>query len=70
MKNIRGKNPKALMAMGIAFIAVGIALFSAVNPGAGIGLLALGIIFLVMAMKHKNDQDKSRTNDTSSEENL
>ena len=69
MINDKKKNPKALMALGITFLGSGVALSTAVNPGVGMGLITLGIVFLAMGMKQKKDQNKNNLDNISSGEN-
>ena len=54
---MKNKNPKALIGAGVAFIGAGVALNAAVNPGVGMGLMGIGIVFLIIGIKQKREQD-------------
>lgn len=44
-------NYKALIGAGIAFIGAGIAFMATVNPAIGGGLIAVGILFIVIGVR-------------------
>ena len=52
---MKNKNPKALIGAGVAFIGAGVALNAAVNPGVGMGLMGIGIVFLIIGIKQKRE---------------
>jgi len=50
-------NYKAFIPTGITFIGAGIAFMAAVNPGIGAGLIAVGVIFVVIgAIKTRSER--------------
>jgi len=58
MQDLNSKpNPKALIAAGICFMGSGVALSAALHlrggSGAGIGLIGIGVVFLVIGITRK-----------------
>ena len=49
-------NFEAFLPVGIIFIGTGIALMAAVNPGVGIGIMVVGILFLVAGIKKRKEK--------------
>jgi len=46
-------NYKAFIPVGISFIGAGTVFMTAVNPGVGVGLMGVGIVFLIIGIKKR-----------------
>lgn len=53
---IRKKNPdyRALFIIGITFLGAGVAISTASGWPAGVGLIGVGVVFEVIALKHRD----------------
>lgn len=52
MKNQDSKpNYKAFIPIGITFMGAGVTFLATINPGVGAGLIAVGIVFLVVGVR-------------------
>jgi len=59
MSERKGPNNIALFAVGIVFLGVGVGFTSATDTiGAGVGLLGMGVVFMVIGVKCRNKQPK------------
>ena len=48
-------NYKALIAAGITFIGAGITFMIVVNPMIGVGLISVGVIFVIVGARKRKD---------------
>jgi len=59
------RNPRAFIAIGVCFMGAGVALNIALHAhgagGAGIGLIGVGVMFLVIGAAQRRKLDSSRT---------
>ena len=51
-------NYKAFIPVGITFMGAGVALMAAVNPGVGAGLIGVGLVFLIIGIKKKKEEER------------
>ena len=49
-------NYKAFIPIGITFMGAGVALSAAVNPGIGVGLIGVGIVFIIIGIKKSREE--------------
>ena len=60
-------NPMALIAVGICFIGSGVAISAALHlrggSGAGIGLIGMGVVFLVIGITRKRKLESEKSNE-------
>jgi uncharacterized membrane protein len=60
MKNNDQKiNHKAFVPIGITFIGSGVTFMIAVNPMIGVGLISVGLAFMIRGAKRNQDNNKS-----------
>lgn len=60
MKNKNQKvNYKALIAVGITFIGSGITFMIAINPMIGVGLISVGVVFVIVGARKQKDEKMS-----------
>jgi hypothetical protein len=50
-------NYKAFIPIGITFMGAGVALMAAINPGVGVGLIGVGVVFLIIGIKKTREED-------------
>jgi mannitol-specific phosphotransferase system IIBC component len=56
MNNQRKPNYTAFIPIGITFLGTGVVFMTAVNPGVGIGLLGVGIAFLIIGIRKRKQE--------------
>jgi len=53
-------NYKAFIPIGITFMGAGAALLAAVNPGIGVALIGVGVVFLIIGIKKTRKEEANK----------